>query len=158
MSKSLYETLKRNATSHVRAYESPEPFDNATIQQYRDPGCVHFLHPVDSIPSPFNGPIEPSQFAQFMTFFGSAIERLSFDIQDAVIDTEKRTVVMRLRATFDFKAFGDKAKEEGYTADYMWLMEMNEDNKIIRVEEYLDPQRLMGHVKPRAEQYTAQEH
>lgn len=103
-------------------------------------------------------PVAPLQMSayEFMTFFGSAIQRLSFNIQDTVVDTERRTVVMRLRAKSDFKAFGDTAKEEGYTADYMWLMEMNEDSKIMRVEEFLDPQRLMGHVQPRAEQYAAQ--
>lgn len=158
MSKTLYETLKKNAIGHIRAYESPAPFDNATIQLYRAPECVHFLHPVDSIPSPFNKAIEPSQFAQFMVFFGSAIERLSFDIKDIVVDTENRTVVTRLRATFDFKAFGDTVRDDGYTADYMWLMEMNEDGKIIRVEEFLDPQRLMGYVQPRAERYAKQTH
>lgn len=90
-----------------------------------------------------------------MHFFGSVIERLVFEIQDTVVDVETRTVVVRLRATFDFKSFGDELEEKNYMADYMWLTEMDENGKIVRVEEFLDAQRLMGYVQPRAERYLA---
>lgn len=155
MSKEVYESLKKTAIAHIRAYESPKPFDNDAIQQFRDLDCIHYLHPVDSIVSPFNEPIRPTQFVHAMEFFGGAIESLKFDIQDLIVDTEQRTVVVRMKAIFDFKAFDTEDKVEGYTADYMWLTEMNPEGKIVRVEEFLDPLRLMGYVKSRAERYAA---
>lgn len=155
MASPSYEQLRETAIAHVRAYENPNPFHNPSIQQHRDPGSVHFLHPVDSIPAAFSGPITDTKFADAMHFFGSVIEHLAFEIQDTVVDVETRTVVVRLRATFDFKAFGDEPEENNYMADYMWLTEMDEKGKIVRVEEFLDAQRLMGYVQPKAERYLA---
>lgn len=155
MASPSYEQLRETAIAHVRAYENPSPFHNPSIQQHRNPSSVHFLHPVDSIPAEFNGAITDQKFADAMHFFGSVIERLAFEIQDIVVDSRTRTVVVRLRATFDFKAFGDEPEEKGYMADYMWLTELDEQCKIVRVEEFLDPQRLMGYVQPKAERYLA---
>lgn len=155
MASPSYAQLRKTAIAHVRAYEDPSPFHNPSIQQHRDPESVHYLHPVDSIPADFNGPITDTKFANAMHFFGSVIERLAFEIQDTVVDVETRIVVVRLRATFDFKAFGDEPEEKGYLADYMWLTEMDEKCRIVRVEEFLDPQRLMGYVQPKAERYLA---
>ncbi|KAL9097595.1 MAG: hypothetical protein Q9165_000492 [Trypethelium subeluteriae] len=155
MSDQLYETLKQTAIAHIKGYESPTPFNNEAIQQRRTPECVHYLHPVESIPAPFNAAIKIGQFTGFMHFFGGCLDRFSLPIKDLVIDVRQRTVVARLGAIFDFKAFGNEPKEEGYTSEYMVLMEMEESGtKVVRVEEFLDPQRLMGYVQLRAQRYA----
>ncbi|KAF2236092.1 hypothetical protein EV356DRAFT_498935 [Viridothelium virens] len=155
MSDQLYETLKQTAIAHFKGYESPTPWNNEAIQQHRTPECVHYLHPVESIPAPFNEPIKIDQFSSFMHFFGACLDRFSLPIKDLVVDVRQRTVVARLGAVFDFRAFGNEAKEEGYTAEYMVLMEMEESGtKVVRIEEFIDPQRLMGYVQPKAQRYA----
>ena len=98
---------------------------------------------------------QKEQFADFMHFFGGCLERCQSPIKDLVIDTRKRQVVPRFQAIYDFKAFDSEPKEEGYTAEYMVLFEMEETGtKVVRVEEFQDPQRLMEHVAPRAKRYA----
>lgn len=155
MSATLYARLRDAAIGHVKAYETPKAFDNEAIQQFRAPECVHYLHPIQSIPEPFNQPIKHQQFVHAMEFFGSAIQRLVLDIQDITVDVETRTAVVRILATFDFKAFGEEAEVKDYQAEYMWMTEMNDAGKIIRVEEFMDVPRLMGFVKSRTEKYLA---
>lgn len=155
MSSTLYTQLRDAAIGHVKAYESPKPFENEAIQVFRAPECVHNLHPIQSIPEPFNQPIKHQQFVHAMEFFGSAIERLSLNIQDITVDVVTRTAVVRILAIFDFKAFGEVQEENNFQADYMWFTEMNDEGKIVRVEEFMDVQRLMGFVKSRTDKYLA---
>ena len=63
---------------------------------------------------------------------------------------------MRLRAPYDFQAIGDdEPAEKGYTAEYVYLHQMDESGKkIIRLDEFLDPQRLLGYVLGKAERYN----
>lgn len=55
---------------------------------------------------------------------------------------------MRLKATYAFKAIGDdEPAEKGYTAEYVYLIEIDESGKkIVKFDEFLDPQRLLGYV------------
>ena len=50
----LYQTLKSTALAHVKAFESPDPFNPEQIYAYRADGCIMHFHPCNSMPSPFN--------------------------------------------------------------------------------------------------------
>lgn len=65
-------------------------------------------------------------------------------------------MAMRLRATYDFRAIGDdEPAEKGYTAEYVYLHKMDESGRnIVRLDEFLDPQRLFGFVFGKAERYN----
>lgn len=151
----LYQTITETVLAHTKGYCDPHPFDNDTIQQYRTPGCLHHLHPQESIPTPFNEPIDRAMFTGFMTFFGQCLDRAELNVRDLVVDTQKHQAVVRLDAVFDFKAFAEEPALSGYTAQYMWLMDLEEDGtKVKRVEEFLDPDRLLNYVRTRAQRYA----
>ncbi|KAK4505120.1 hypothetical protein PRZ48_003083 [Zasmidium cellare] len=154
MPSQLYETLKATATAHVQAYSSPNHWDADAIWPLRTPDCVHYLHPAESIPPPFNEPIREEKHRHFMKFFGDCMYNCKFDILDMAIDEDKRIVVTTLQATYDFKAIGEEPEVKGWTAQYVWLTEMEETGKKIkRVEEFMDVQRLLGFAAGRAEKY-----
>lgn len=152
----FYETLKQTALDHWHAYQSPGAFDPQKTLQYRSADCVHRLHPSESIPEAFRSPQYREQYTQALNFLGPPIQRLLFDMHDICIDTNKRMVTMSFKATFDFKALGDEPAEIGYSAEYVWIMEMNMDgDKINRVEEFLDPQRGVAHIAEKAQRYAS---
>ncbi|KAF2158424.1 hypothetical protein M409DRAFT_31070 [Zasmidium cellare ATCC 36951] len=154
MPSQLYEILKETATAHVRAYSSPKHWDADAIWPLRTSDCVHYLHPIESIPPPFNEPIREEQHRHFMAFFGDCMSRCQFDILDMAVDEERRIVVTTLQATYDFKAVGDEPEVKDWTAQYVWLIEMEETGrKIKRVEEFMDAQRLLGFAATRAHKY-----
>ena len=156
MSKPSYETLKQTVIAHVRAYEGPPAWDFETIWKHQTEECVQYLHPKESLPDAFNGPIRKTRYAKALGLFGPVLDRCVFEIQDISVDVEKRLVGVRLQATLDFKGFGDEEAEQGYTAEYTWFVELDETvEKTVRVEEFMDVQRLMGHVEPKAERYLA---
>ncbi|KAI9659036.1 MAG: hypothetical protein M1821_001996 [Bathelium mastoideum] len=155
MSDQLYETLKQTAIAHIQGYESPSRFNNKAIQKYRTPEYVHCLHPKESIPPPFDEPIKLEQFAGIMHFFDGCLDRFHSEVEDIVVDARERTMVARMSSVLDLKALENEPKEEGYTAEYMLLMQVEESGKkIVRVEEFLDSQRLMGCVQPKAGWYA----
>lgn len=178
MQSQLYETLKHTALAHIdgkstllicpssfsrygpanairKAYSSPDPWDEHAIWQLRTPYCLHHLHPVDSIPAPFNNAIDETAHRNFMRFFGPIFDHCKFEVKDLVIDEKSRIVVAVLRARFDFKAVADEPAEQNWTAEYVWLTEMTEDGrKIKRVEEFMDQVRLLGHVAAKAQKYV----
>ena len=155
MSDDFYEALKNTATAHLKAYDSPNPWNADKVQAYRTPDCIHYLHPTESLPEGFTA-IDHDHFKHAMRLFGPVMESSTFDIKEMVVDVKQRTVVARLTGIYDFKAIGHEPTEKGFTADYVVLAEMDESGKkITRIEEYLDVQRLMGHVREKAERYNA---
>lgn len=91
-----------------------------------------------------------------MNTFSPVLDACTFEVYETIVDVNNRTVAMRLRATFDFKAIGDdEPAEKGYTAEYVYITEMDESGtKVVKMEEFLDPQRLLGYVLGKAERYN----
>lgn len=57
----------------------------------------------------------------------------------------------------DLKAVGsEEPAVKGYTAEYVYMTEMDDSGtKIVRMEEFLDPQRLLCYVFGKVERYNA---
>ena len=154
MSRELYDQLKQTALSHWRGHESP-PFDPNNTLPFRSADCVQFIHPAESLPEAFRGPLYQEQYCYALNTLGAVIERLSYELRDITVDPIERKVTTSFRASFDFKAFGNEPAEQGYTAEYMWMVEMDESGKqIVRMEEFVDPQRLLGYVFSKAQKYA----
>lgn len=157
----LYDTLEKTALDHMHACESPHPWSFEHIWQYRTEDCVHYLYPNALLPAPFNKGLAKDGFQSAMKFFGSVMDSTHFELHDMCVDTKKRTVMMRVTAHMDLKAVpgegsdGEEAVQD-WQAQYMWLNHMNESgNKIRRIDEFMDAERLMAHVKARAEKMMA---
>ncbi|KAJ3496006.1 hypothetical protein NLG97_g2983 [Lecanicillium saksenae] len=152
----LYETLKQTALGHFHAHESPDPFDPTEIDKFRSEDAFQRYHPQDSIPEASRAPQYKQAHDETLKLLSGPIQRLTFDLHDMSVDSHNRLVAMRFNATYDFKAFGDEPAEYGYAADYMWVMEMEASGqKITRVDEFLDPQRVVDHIMVKAEKYAA---
>ena len=156
MDDTMYETLKQTATAHIRAYEGPIPWDPNETLKHRTPECVHYLHPKESIPEAFSRPLYQEDYRNALNHFAPVIERFSSDISEMAVDVKQKMVTARITATFDFKAVrDDEPSEQGYKAEYMYLMEMDATGKkVVRFEEFLDVQRLLGYVAGKAERYN----
>jgi hypothetical protein len=124
--------------------------------KYRAPDCVHYLHPYESIPDGFNGALYQEQYVGALNAFRHVLDKCEFQIFETIVDAKARKVALRLKATFDFKAVSeDEPEEKGYSAEYVYITEMDESGrKIVKFEEFLDPQRLLGYVFPKAERYN----
>lgn len=156
MSTQLYDQLKKTALAHAEAYSGSPPWDPDRVSAFRTADCIQSLHPKESIPAPFNEDLSQEQFYQALHFFGGVLEKSTFDIQQLVVDLAERKVAMSLKGIFDLKAVGDDEAQPGFTADYVWILKMNEaGDKVTRVDEFLDAQRLMEQVRPRAEKYAS---
>lgn len=152
----IYDTLKHTALGHFRAHESPNPFDPDEIGRFRSECAFQRYHPQDSLPEASRAPQYKEAHDKTLKLLGGPIEHLYFELHDMSVDATNNKVAMRFNATYDFKAFADEPAEYGYTADYMWLMEMEPSGqKIVRLEEFLDPQRVVNHIIPKAEKYAA---
>lgn len=152
----VYDILKQTALGHFHAHESPNPFDPVEIDKYRSEGAFQRYHPQDSIPEASRGPQYKEDHDKTLKLLSGPIAQLTFDLHDMSVDSQNYQVAMRFNATYDFKAFGDEPAENGYTVDYMWIMEMESTgDKILRVEEFLDVQRVVGHIMVKAEKYAA---
>lgn len=155
MADAFYETLKRTALDHLHAYESPGAFNPEDTLKYRSEDCVQHLHPSESVPESFRGALYKEQYSGALRMLGAPIDKLTFDLHDLAVDTQRRTVATSFTATFDFKAFGNEPAEHGYTAEYFWIVEMDPSGqKVVRMEEFLDPARLLGHVLDKAHRYA----
>ena len=138
------------------SYSSPDPWNPEKTLKHRTPNCVQYLHPYESIPEAFNGALHQEQYIGALKTFAPVLEGCSFEIFDTIVDVTLRTVVLRLQATFDFKAIGeDEPAEKGYTAEYVYITQMDESGtKIEKMHEFQDPQRLLGYVLGKAERYN----
>ncbi len=152
----LYEIIKQTALGHFHAHESPNPFDPEEIDKFRSDEAFQRYHPQDSLPEASRAPQYREAHDKTLNLLRGPIERLVFELHDMSVDSHGRVVAMRFNSTYDFKAFGDELAEYGFTADYMWIMEMEPSGrKIVRVEEFLDPQRVVDHIMVKAEKYAA---
>ena len=150
-----YETLKHTAEGFIKAYGEPRAWDPNEVWQYCTADKVHYLHPKQSLPPGFNGVLHKDEFFQSLQFFGGVMDYTRIEIDEMAIDVKKRIVSLRLTDVFDVKPVGGADAVKGFAAEYMCLLEMEETGKkISRVEEYIDVGRLMGFVKPKAEQYA----
>ncbi|KAJ6790131.1 hypothetical protein PWT90_05305 [Aphanocladium album] len=153
---SIYEILKQTALGHFHAHESPDPFDPTEIDKFRSEDAFQRYHPQDSIPEASRAPQYKEAHDKTLKLLSGPIEQLKFELHDMSVDSHNRVVAMRFNSTYDFKAFGDEPAEYGFTADYMWVMEMESSGKkITRVDEFLDPQRVVNHIMVKAEKYAA---
>ena len=139
----LYETLKNSALAHVKAFESPDPFNPERIYGFRAPGCIMHFHPCNSIGAPFDNNNDISwdkHHPGALRMLGALMDSMRGDIKQVVVDTKTRTVVVRFEAYFDFKAVGDEPEEKEYMIEYCWITEHDEaGKKIVGMEEFLDP-------------------
>lgn len=155
MSDTLYETLKKAATDHAHAYNSPNPWNYDKVSSFRTPDCVQYLHPVEAMKAPFDQGLGLPQLKQALDHFGPVLDKCDFDVKEVAVDTRTRLVTARIQATFDFKAFGDEPAETGYMAEYIVMTEHDESGKVKRVEEFMNTDRLMGYIEPKASRYQA---
>ena len=88
--------------------------------------------------------------------FAPVLDKCNFEVYKTIVDVKIQTVAMRLRATFEFKAIRDEEPaEKDYTAEYVYITEMDESGeKVVKMNEFLDPERLLGHVLGKAERYN----
>lgn len=155
MSTDLYQKLKNLALAYVKAHDEPTPWDPDNLWRYRSEDSVQSLHPKESIPSAFTGDLTKDHYYQALYFFGSIISKSRFDVDHVVVDVEQRKAVVSINAKLDLRAVGDEPAEDGWPASYCLIIVMDEKaEKIVRVDEYLDAGRLMGHVQPKAEKYA----
>ena len=155
MSEDLYNKMKQTALAHAHAYSESPPWNPDKVAAYRTPDCIQSLHPKESIPAPFNEDLSMEQFHQALYFFRNVLSRSSFEISNVVVDAIERKVAMDFKGDFDLKAVGEDPAEYGFTATYVWILKMTETgDKVARVDEFMDVQRLMDQVRPRAEKYA----
>ncbi|KAK6403870.1 hypothetical protein LTR95_018914, partial [Oleoguttula sp. CCFEE 5521] len=155
----LYARLEKTALDHMHGYESPHPWSFEHIWTHRTEDCVHYLWPNTLLPIPFNVGLTKEDFKNAMHFFGSVMDTTRFDVHNICVDTEKRTVLMHVTGHFDLKAVpGSEGvdAEDDWQAQYMWLCHMDVNGeKVMRIDEFMDGQRLMAEIKPRAEKMMA---
>lgn len=154
MSDKTREALHETAIKHLEAYNSPNAWNADAIWALRDPSCEHYLEPRESLEPQFRGNINEEAHRHFMTFFGPIFDNFQLKVKWEAIDTQRRVVVHALDATMDLKAFGDGPAVNGYKAHYMWTLWLNEDAKIIKLEETIDIERIMGDISKRAARYA----
>lgn len=93
---------------------------------------------------------------QVLTLLRSVIDEVKFGILDQSVDVRKRIVTQRFQGIFDLKGYGEGSPEKVHTIEYVWTFKMDQTgNKVVRVEEDLDPQRLAGHILAKAQRYAA---
>lgn len=121
MSAELYQTLKETATNHIRAFESPDPFDPEQIYAYRDPKCIMRFHASNSMPEPFGNDLHISrkEHEPALRMLGELMSRMKADIKLIVVDTEQRVVSTWLQMVFDFKATAGQPEEKDYMIEYV---------------------------------------
>lgn len=139
----LYETLKNTAISHVKAFESPDPFNPERIYSFRAPGCIMHFHPCNSVPPPFDNNNDISwdkHHPGALRTLGAAMDRMKGDIKQVIVDVQTRSVVVRFEAYFDFKPVDEEPPEKDYLIEYCWITMHDESGeKIVGMEEFLDP-------------------
>lgn len=141
MVEDLYEKLETTAIEHIRAFESPKPFDAEAIYRFRSPACVMYFHPENSMPAPFGGgvTITEAEHVPALNALGAVTERLVFDIKEVTVDVKKRVVTARMHGIFDFKAVGEDPPVRDWMIEYIWITEHDESGtQIVRLEESLD--------------------
>ncbi|QIW97352.1 hypothetical protein AMS68_002870 [Peltaster fructicola] len=155
MSEEFRDRLREAARRHLEAYNSPDAWDASAIWQTRDPACEHYLQPAESLEPQFRGNINEEAHRHFMEYFGPIFSNFRLDVNWEAVDTYNKIVVHDLNCTMDLKAFGDEPAVCGYQAHYIWTLWFNSDAKVIKVEEMIDIERIMGVVAKRAAQYAA---
>lgn len=135
------------------SYNSPHPWNLEKTSEYRASDCAHYLQPSESVLEAFRGPLHHDGYVHALNSVRRVLDGCTFEVQQVVVDVKARTVAMRLKATYAFKAIGDdEPAEKGYTAEYVYLIEIDESGKkIVKFDEFLDPQRLLGYVFGKAE-------
>jgi hypothetical protein len=146
----------------MRAYESPNPWSFEDIWKHRVDDAIHYLYPTNLLPPPFNKGLRKDAFKDAMHFFGSVIDEARFEVHHVSVDTRNRTALLRVTGHFDLKAVSRTedhdavAAEKDWQAQYMLLFHMDDNgSKVVRIDEFMDAQRLMEHLKTRAEQMMA---
>ena len=96
------------------------------------------------------------QYVGALNTFAPMFDKCTFNIYETIVDIKIRTAAMRLRATIDSKAIGnDESAGRGYTAEYVYITDMDESGeKVLSMEEFIDPLRLLGYVLGKAERYN----
>lgn len=152
----LYQKLEETALGHKQGYESPHPWSFEHIWRYRTEDCVHYLYPNTRLPAPFNEGLKKDGFEAAMHFFGSVMDATRFEMHNICVDTIRRTVMLHVTGHMDLKAAPGFEAEVDWQVQYMWLCHMEESGeKIFRVDEFMDGERLMEQVKARAENMMA---
>lgn len=162
MADDLHKILEATALNHVKAHESPDPFDPEAIWKYRSPDCTMFFHPENSMPAPFGAGacITKAEHLPALRMLGAITDRLRFEILETSVDVQKRLVTVRMQGIFDFKAVGADLEVRDWMIEYVWMTRHDDiSNKIVRVEEYLDVVQvvpMLDKAKRYAEQHTTQ--
>ena len=91
MTNALYDALKQTATAHIKAFESPKPWDAEAVLALRTPDCLHTLHPTDALPEAFRSANDNAHIGGFLGMFGAIIERFEFDIKAMAVDVQQRS-------------------------------------------------------------------
>lgn len=154
----LYETLKRSATNHIKAFESPNPFDADAIYACRTTDSFMIFHPSNSVPAPWGSgaKITPEMHHPGAKAIGAAMNGVKAEVENLIIDVKKRTVVAQVKMFYDIKGFGDEAEDKGYMCEYVWITQHDDSGeKIVRMDEFIDPIRA-GYMLEKVGRYNAQ--
>lgn len=103
----LYQKLEQSALSHLRAYESPNPFDLNEAFKYRSDDC--FQRAPLRIATRDLTPFHLSRtIYSGIYLLESVIDKVRFEMLDQSVDVRKRIVTQSFRVVFDLKGFGDE--------------------------------------------------
>ncbi|MCJ1483962.1 hypothetical protein MMC06_004130 [Schaereria dolodes] len=103
--------------------------DIPAIMSFRSPVCTQKIHPLKSNPHP---PQDNAAYLKRLSYIIKAFNNFHLEVHEVIEDTLQRKISAWLTAKGETKGAGE------YNNEYMWVLEFDENGKVVKIKEFVD--------------------